>query len=282
MKLSVFTVATPDLTSEQLLSTAKAAGFEGVEWRYKSVSEELKSAPLSFWGNHLCSIPEYGSEADWNFYKDASEAQGLQILSVTPYITAGDLEETERVLKVAKYLGARFIRLGVPRYDRTKHFNELFELERTYIREAEALCKQYGVKGLVETHHVTIAASASATYRIIEGRDPNAIGVLFDPCNMVYEGFENYRMGLELLGPYVAHVHMKNASWAQTGTNDDGSAVWSAGWASLKQGIVPWKQVIDDLKATGYDGWIGFEDFSKEEPTEQKLHQFVQYVRSLL
>ncbi len=101
------------------------------------------------------------------------------------------------------------IRLGVSRYDRTENYNDLFNKEIEYLNEAEQLCKQYKVKGVLETHHVTIAPSASSAYRLVSSFDPDHIGVLFDPGNMVNEGYENHRMGLELLGPYLAHVHAK-------------------------------------------------------------------------
>jgi sugar phosphate isomerase/epimerase len=157
----------------------------------------------------------------------------------------------------------------------------LFAKEIAYLREAELLCRQYGVKGLIETHHVTIAASASAAYRLVEGFNPDHIGVLYDPGNMVYEGFENYRMGMELLGPYLAHVHVKNAVWRQTGAAEDGAARWAGGWSPIKQGIVPWKQVIEDLRAVRYDGYLGVEDFSGELSSDDMLQSFADYMRSL-
>ncbi|GIX08239.1 MAG: hypothetical protein KatS3mg115_2642 [Candidatus Poribacteria bacterium] len=44
---------------------------------------------------------------------------------------------------------------------------------------------------------------------------PEQVGVIHDAGNMVHEGFENYQMGCELLGPYLAHVHVKNAAWVR-------------------------------------------------------------------
>lgn len=40
MKLSVFTVATPDLQPEELAKAAADAGIEGIEWRFKEIPEE--------------------------------------------------------------------------------------------------------------------------------------------------------------------------------------------------------------------------------------------------
>jgi sugar phosphate isomerase/epimerase len=156
------------------------------------------------------------------------------------------------------------------------------ELQITYLDNVVGLCKHYGVKGLLETHHKTIIPSASSVYRICKKYDPDLIGVLYDPGNLVHEGFENYRMGMEMLGPYLAHVHVKNTIWTSSGTQEDGSAVWSGAWSPMKQGIVPWKQVIEDLKSVGYSGYLGLEDFSNQYSSREMLVEFAAYMRSLI
>ncbi|MBV6716194.1 sugar phosphate isomerase/epimerase family protein [Paenibacillus chitinolyticus] len=281
MKLSVFTVATPELSPEQLAAAAKEAGISGIEWRYKEIPPEMAGETPSFWRNNLCSIPPEWDDAELSRFRDAAARYGLRSLSVTPYLGAGDLEGTERVLDAARRLGASFIRLGVHRYDRTRNFRELFELQRAYLREAEALCRQYGVKGLVETHHVTIAPSASAAYRLVEGLQPEHIGVLYDPGNMVYEGFENYRMGMEILGPYLAHVHVKNGGWAP-GADENGMTRWVSAARPMNRGMADWRQVVADLRAVGYTGWLGVEDFSGELPGPEMLKKFSAFMNGLM
>lgn len=283
MKLSIFTVATPELTPEELAAAARKAGIQGIEWRYKETPADVMNETPSFWGYNRSTISPSGGETELNRFKQAAANHGLTTLSVTPYLQTGDLVNTEQVLKAASYLGAPYIRLGVPGYDRSKSFNNLFEQARDYLKASEALCKQYGVKGLIEIHHGTIAASASGARRLCEGLDPDCIGVLFDPGNSVYEGFENYRMALEILGPYLAHVHVKNAGWKVTGKAEDGTAIWQCGWEGIKEGMVPWRQVIEDLIAVGYDGFLGIEDFSKQfADSGDMLNHFAAYIGGLL
>jgi len=283
MKLSIFTVATPELGPDELAAAARAAGLEAIEWRYTELPADAASQPYSFWGNNICTIQPSKGEAELARFKEAAERHGLRTLSVTPYLKAGDMIATEQVLQAAKALGAPFIRLGVPGYDRSKPFEELFTIGRNYLREASALCAKYGVKGLIEIHHVTIAASASGARRLVEGMDPAHIGVLFDPGNMVFEGFENYRMALEILGPYLAHVHVKNAGWKPAGLAADGSGQWRGEWMPIDQGMVPWRQVIEDLIAVGYDGYLGVEDFSGQFPSSpDMLKHFADYIGGLV
>ncbi|MDQ1910603.1 sugar phosphate isomerase/epimerase family protein [Paenibacillus sp. GD4] len=282
MKLSVFTVVTPDFTPEELAAAAKEAGLDGIEWRFKEVPEEAKGEKPSFWRNNLCSIDPKASDEEIARFDRAAKENGLESLSVTPYLTAGDLEATERVLQVAQKLGAKMIRVGVPGYNRSKNYNELFDVAVRYLEGVEPLAKKYGVKCLVETHHHTITPSAGLAHRLVSKFDPNHIGVLFDPGNMIHEGYENFRMGLELLGPYLAHVHMKNTGWKKTELRADGSQAWTSYWEPNLEGVVDWKQVIEDLKSVGYDGYIGVEDFSGKYGSKELLVQFAKEVRALL
>ena len=283
MKLSVFTVATPELAPEELAAAAKEAGLHGVEWRYTEVSEEARAQAPSYWGNNRCTIaPSKGLEEVERF-KRAALDNALEVVSITPYLRAGDLAATEKVLEAARHAGAAMIRLGVPGYDRSRPLGELLEEGRAYLREAQQLCRKYGIKGVVEIHHGTIAASASGARRLVEGLDPEWVGVLFDPGNMIHEGVENYRLALEALGPYLAHVHVKNAGWRSVETNEAGEAVWKCEWLGLKEGAVPWRQVLADLLAVGYDGYLGVEDFSGQfAESPAMLRHFSEYIGGLL
>ncbi len=283
MKLSIFTVATPEVTPEELVAIASKVGIHGIEWRYKEPTPGAEKQAPSYWGNNLCTINPANGDAEIDRFRQLTEAAGLEIPAITPYLNGQGLDATEQVLKHAQRIGAKMIRVGVPGYDGSRNYNELLKEGRAYLKGAEELCKQYGVKGLVETHHVTIAASASAAYRLVEGFDPDHIGVLFDPGNMVHEGFENYQMGIELLGPYLAHVHVKNAGWFQTGYAADGSDIWTCRWLGLQQGNVPWASLIKTLKEVGYDGYLGVEDFSGQyRSSEKMLQNFTDYIGGLL
>jgi sugar phosphate isomerase/epimerase len=282
MKFSIFTVMTPDMTKLELVDALAEFGYEGVEWRFKETSEELKAEKPSFWRNNLCTIDPNISDAELDTLYQATQSKGIKVISVTPYLECGDLEGTECVMKIAKKLGAPQIRVGVPNYDGTTNYNVLFEQAVHYLNGVQDLSIAYGVKGLVETHHKRITPSAGLAHRLVSQFDPNHIGVLFDPGNMVHEGYENYRMGLELLGPYLANVHVKNAIWKQTEQPEDGTLVWRAEWSPVHAGIVDWKQVLKDLKAVGYDGYLGFEDFSGAKSSRELLQENPEYIHSLL
>ncbi|RAR43963.1 sugar phosphate isomerase/epimerase [Paenibacillus sp. MDMC362] len=279
MKLSVFTVATPDLQPEELAKAAADAGIEGIEWRFKEIPEEAAGEKPSFWRHNRCSMDPNGTQEDWLRFQQAADKHGRRSLAVVPYLTCGDVEATEKVMQAAKLIGASFIRAGIPGYDRKRNYNELYDQAVRYLHEVQDLAAAYGVKAVVETHHLTIAPSAGLTHRLVSHFNPQHIGVLYDPGNMVHEGYENYRMGLELLGPYLAHVHVKNGGYRKTPSNDGASAAWSGEWVPLDQGAVPWKQVIQDLQSVGYEGYYGIEDFSGTFESREMLLRFAEQMK---
>lgn len=282
MKLSVYTVMTPDLTPEELVSALTEYGYDGVEWRWKETPAEAEKEKPSFWRNNRCTISPAATAGEIAGLRRLTRRYGLSTVGVIPYLTAGDLEGTERVMQAAAMLGAPQIRVGVPPYENGADYHERFEQAVAYLAGVEKLAEKYGVKGLVETHHQTIAPSAGLAYRLVSRFDPAYIGVIFDPGNMVHEGYERYRMGLELLGPYLAHVHVKNAAWKPGNRRGGGTMTWCTSWCGIAEGVVDWKQVLHDLKAVGYEGYLSMEDFSEGRSSRAVLKQNAEYIRSLL
>ncbi len=212
-------------------------------------------------------------------------------------VEAHQLEAIDQLMQGAKALGAPRIRVGTPSYDRTRNYNELFAETSEHLKAIQDLAKQYNIAAAVETHHGNITASASLAHRLVSQFDPGYIGVLYDPGNMIHEGYENWRMGLELLGPYLHEVHAKNAlreriddipadrmmtpiepSEKQAA---DGTVLWHAHFSEMSTGIANWQQIMADLKAVGYDGWIAFEDFSQSNgDTRDKCVQNLAYLKN--
>jgi sugar phosphate isomerase/epimerase len=169
-------------------------------------------------------------------------------------------------------------------YDGTRHYDDLLARAREGYEAAEEEARRNGVKALVEVHNGLICPSAAATRRLLDGLDPQWVGVIFDPGNMIREGRENWQMALEMLGPYLATVHVKNGGWF---VGEDGK--WATQEMSLSEGMVDWAAVIAALKSVGYDGWLDIEDFrggwaraSEEFPTRWKLEQDFEYLSGLI
>ncbi len=291
MKFAVFTVMLADCNIDRTIELLRQHGYDGVEWRFTKTAAERKHEAPSFWGNNYSTIEADSTEEELLAIKQKCQTASLEIPNLAAYITCGDRDATMRAMKAAKTLGAPSIRVGVPGYNGSKSYNELFADARSYLDQAVDMGKSMGIKALIEVHHNTIAPSASAARRLVDGFDSKYAGIIYDPGNMVYEGYEQYKMGLEIMGEYLNHVHIKNASWQfNEQTLQDGKPVvhakdheklWQTSWNALTSGVVHWPKVMADLRAIGYDGWISFEDFSGSAPSEQLLSENLAYIRSL-
>jgi sugar phosphate isomerase/epimerase len=273
MKVGVFTVSLPDLTPDEAVREIKDAGYDGVEWRVTHVPEELRSDEPSFWGNNLCTLEPTVEEA--RRARRLSEEAGLEIPGLGTYVALGDLEAAHEAMRFAETAGVPQVRVGAGAPD-GRPYEELFDAAREFLAGVEDLARSHGVKALIEIHHKTICPSASLAQRLVSSFDPGLVGVILDPGNMAQEGFEDYRIGAELLGPYLAHVHIKNSAFERPA----GGGVWEPRWAPLEDGVVDFGQVFEALEHVGYDGWLVMEDFSGVRPSREALKFNLEFLRS--
>jgi len=290
MKFAIFTVSTPDLTPENAVRELKAANYDGIEWRV--TDEPVMSGSgrtvaghgpsVGFWQGNRCTLSLTALIDMAPLVRAMTEAAGLAIPSIGTYVSCEEPDLVEHAMKGALALGAPALRVRVPNYDGVAPYLTLRERAKSQYREVEAMAKHYGLKALIEMHMNNIVPSASACAAFVAGFDPRYVGIIHDCGNMVYEGYEQYRLGVEVLGPYLAHVHIKSAKWESVGARADGSTEWRAAFASLRTGIVDVRKLLDALHAVHYDGWIAFEDFSTDVPLSERIRDNLAYVKALL
>jgi sugar phosphate isomerase/epimerase len=213
--------------------------------------------------------------------RELTERAGLAMPSVGTYATCEDLPAVELAMQGTARLGAPQLRVNVPKYDGSTSYLKLRDRSAAQYREVAEMAKRYGVRALIEIHHGSLTPSASAAASFLGHFDPRYVGAIHDAGNMVHEGYEQYRLGLEVLGPYLAHVHLKNAAWQRVGTRPDGSAEWRAAWAPIAGGIVDMAELFRALRSVGYDGWVSFEDFSTEQPLRERIGDNLAYVKQV-
>jgi sugar phosphate isomerase/epimerase len=270
MKFAIFTVSLPEWTPDEAVTRLAALGYDGVEWR---VVDDPPQATPEFWRGNRCTLPLSSLDEDAPRIRRLTDEAGLDVPAIASYVQSADRANVERVLRGARALGAPAARIQTPRYDGASGFVELRDRARADFRAVEGLARAHGVKALVEIHNDTIVPSASATRLFLDGLDPAWVGAIYDPGNTVREGHERYRLGLETLGPYLAHVHVKNTGWRQAGRRDDGTAAWEAYWTPLDAGLVNLRELFGALGAIGYDGWVSVEDFSTEQPLAERVRR---------
>jgi sugar phosphate isomerase/epimerase len=277
-RYAVFTVMCPECDLEQTAELAASLGFDGLEWRVTKASPEPIER-ISYWSGNRSTVDVDAIETSLPRARQIADQHGLAMPILGTYMRCSDHDVVEKVMRAAAAVGVHKMRVGAPGYDGKRAYPDLFDEAKRDFAKVAQLAEKYGVQACLEMHMNIITPSAGLAHRLVSDFDPKHIGVIFDPGNMVVEGYENYQMGLELLGPYLSHVHAKNAAWVQTG-EVGGVARWESRMVATKKGQTDWGKVVAALKKVGYDGWLSFEDFS-EGDTRAKLSDALSYLKSL-
>jgi sugar phosphate isomerase/epimerase len=277
VKFSVFTASTPQWTPAEAVTILARQGWDGVEWR---VTDQDPAPEPGFWAGNRATWPLSGLEDHLSEIARVTRDAGLEISAIGGYVRCGDHDNVERMLSATAALGASRVRVTMPPLD-SGGYRELLDAARRDMRWVADRAARHGVTALVELHHRTIIASASAAMRLVEDLDPAHVGVIHDIGNLVIEGHEDPAASFDMLGPYLAHVHVKNAAWRPTGTRPDGSTTWTECWATLREGQADIGGYFDALARHGYEGWVTVEDFSTALPLEQRTRDNLDYLRSV-
>ncbi len=278
-KYSVSSVMTPDMNLEEVAECLQKLGYDGVEWRVHTIPSK-STTKLDYWCGNKSTVDFARIKTVAPKVRTLSRKHKLSVASLGTYLSSKLIDDVAQAMEAAKVLKCPQIRVGVPHYDGTRNFNDLFEEAVDGYLKVEALAKSYGIKALIELCSGTICPSASMGYRFVSNFDPDNVGVIYDPGNLICEGYENWQMGMELLGPYLAHVHVKNIAWEVVSQEEDGTKIWGNKKVPLAEGIVNWFNVLSSLHLNGYDGWLSIEDFSPGD-TREKLASNITYLRSL-
>jgi sugar phosphate isomerase/epimerase len=277
-KYAVFTVMCPEYDLERTAEVAASLGFDGLEWRVTKKAPE-PITEISYWRGNRSTVDVDNIETDLPRARKIADQHGLAMPILGTYLRCSEHEMIGRVMAASASVGCYKMRVGVPQYDGTRPYPELYEEAVRDYGGVAGLAAKYGVQACIEMHMDIITPSAGLAHRIVSHFDPAHVGVIFDPGNMVVEGYEQYQMALEVLGPYLSHVHAKNCLWEKVG-EEDGVAKWQWKMAAVKQGQTDWQKVVAALKKVGYVGWLSFEDFSEGE-TRAKLAEALGYLRGL-
>ena len=281
MKYAVFTVSTPTMSPEEVALKLGELGYDGVEWRV--VDEAPGATGMGFWLGNRSTIPLTGFADHVERLKKLAGDRGLEMPVLGTYVRSNDpWERIEAAVSAAVALGVPMLRVNVPTYDGSVPFKPVWDQARADYQKVAELAAKHNVRALIEIHHGTICASASSTRQFLDGMDPTHVGVIHDAGNMVHEGFEQYRMGFELLGEYLAHVHIKNARWFPVRYLQDKTVIWKCDWTAVHKGSADLRELVRTLHVIGYDGWLSFEDFSTERPLEERLRENLAFLKKIV
>ncbi|WP_432875322.1 sugar phosphate isomerase/epimerase family protein [Kribbella sp. CA-245084] len=281
MKFSVFTASTPTWTPEEAVQNLAKQGWDGIEW---GLIDSPPADTPGFWEGNLSHLPLTGIEENVDRFRELTASAGLEISAIGGYSDASpeNLDKIERLLAVTAALGARQVRVNSPMLTTGESYPALMTETRKHYAWIAERAAEHGVKALVETHHRLLTASGSAALRLLDGLDPRHVGVIHDLGNTVIEGQEDYLGVFQMLGDYLAHIHVKNAVWEPLeGLDPEGATVFGHHWTPLRNGQASVFAYFAALRLVGYNGWVTVEDFSQELPLEERTLDNLTYLKAV-
>lgn len=240
------TMACPDRDPVAALALADELGLDGIE--------------LICQAGYRCAIAPDAAIDDARRLAREASAIGSHVAALVPYTKAMNsadpaqrdeaLHELDHCLSLASEFGAQRIRvfggteIGGP--DRPAALQRMGETLRRLGDRAQRL----GVTLCIENHMDTMATSATATMEILAAIDHPAFGILYDQPNLDFMRAEAFPLGFTCQQSAIRHVHVKDFAWTETGARRA---------AIPGEGIVPWREIIRALAASGYSGYLTFE-----------------------
>jgi sugar phosphate isomerase/epimerase len=285
MKYSATTVFLPQLSLRQQAELLSSLGYDGLELRVRRVSPEQRAkAEPSPWGYHVNDITPETFVASAAEIRRVLADHGLALAGIASAASCLELDHVKLLLEGAVAAGAPFIRVGAAagyRADGSQDYWQVFgETLAGYARVLQ-ITRGSGVKIVLEIHGGTIHCSASLAHRIVGHFDPAEVGVIYDPQNMVKDGFETTALAVPLLGPYLAHCHVGgHRPLPSAGRDAKGTAQWTWEGCPMADGLYHFPTLIAQLRRVGYRHFISIEDF-RAAPPEEKLRDAIAYLRSL-
>lgn len=271
MKLSVFTASTPWLALPELIPAVAEAGYTGIEIGFKDrVYDPAK--PPQFWNNNP-AILDYGrAEDEAHAARAAIDAAKLDCCALGTYANLRDVERFPTCFAVAKILDAEIVRVWPGAYESGRSYADQLAERRAVYRDLGAIAQAQGTRVCIELHNGSFCPSASSVMRVLDGLDPVGVGVILDLANMVREGWEALPQMLASLGPYLAHVHVKDVAITTDATVRDARRA-DFPFVPLGRGVLDWSGIVKALRGIGYDGWYSVENFSGADVGVPRLKQ---------
>lgn len=298
MKFGVFSVSMPEYTVEETVNILKELGYNGVEWRVTEIDPEAMAGAFGenltdeqrfeyrYWLDNKSTLDVNNIMEEAKRVKAICDEAGISIFGLSTYLNTDKYDELVEVYRAAQATDIPMVRVGLVNLESSfekekRHVRDLNQKMRSELERLVDLSKETGVKTVIEMHMGTLIASPSAAYNMLKGLDPKYIGVIVDPGNMAKEGYEEYRKAFELLGDYIAHVHMKNGRYIEKEErNAVGAKTWDYVWTPLKDGQADLLRVFEVMKELGYDHTVSVEDFSNEQDTYEKLKDNLAYLKT--
>ncbi len=258
------TMGTPEYSLPDAIRLFKKIGLDGAE--------------IVVQDGYRCAIPEKAAASELQELRRTAEAESVKIIALTPYysrfndlredIRQREIDGVRRVMEYAAFLGAKYIRIYGGNFsqeekdDGGRKRDCLIKNMRCLGAEAQSA----GVCLVIENHFNTMTVSAADSIAVSEEIDCPSVGILYDQANLSFTGNEPFEIALPVQFGKIRYVHVKDFVFRNEDTRFLSSSVSRPAESErnvftriVGEGIVPWPEILQQLKNLGYNGWLSLE-----------------------
>lgn len=266
MKLSFSTLGCPSWSLDEVFTTAKDLGLDGVEIR--GISDKIY-------------VPDFEAFKDENLQKTKDSIAKINL--AIPVLDSGavladnkkaqeSFVEACDYINLASKLGVKYVRvMGTGEPQETPGNFELGAKLYGLLCEYASL---FSVTPLIETNGKL--ASSQEMLKFIEQAGNKNCGVLWDIHHTVQFANETPEQTAKALSALIKHVHVKDSVIV------DGNIEYKM----MGYGNIPVGDTINALKSIGFDGFVSLEWVKRWKPDLQEpgivFAHFASYMKSLL
>ena len=235
MQCIMFTKYLKDLAPGELAASLKSIGMDGAD---------------------LCVRPGYQAEPETaeetlpEVVRVLAE-EGLSVPLVTgpADLTDPAMEDAERLFAACGSAGVGLIKIGYWLFDREQDYQPQVDACRKRLEGFARLAAEHSVKAVVHTHSGPyMGLNASASLRLVEGFDPERVGVFLDAGHLSICG-EPMEMAISIVRDYVCCFAFKD--FVRLPGERDGREVYYPRPRALGWGAVDWEGVLKAIVEAG-------------------------------
>ena len=248
IKFSGHTMGAPGRDIYECIRLFKEIGYDGIEVRVAE-NGQINSETLT-------------DEEALRIY-EAAQAAGMEFSSLVSYYQdfvgeeerPGVIANLKRVIEIAAILHCPIVRLYGGKEAHTHPefwFNDVWSRTVSGIREVALYAAQFGVRLAIETHIGSLTMSIRDVLRLVEDVNMDNVGILFDYAWVELAGVEFGKEAVRKAAGHIFHVHVKDWKLHQRLPVQKTSCL-------MGEGTVAWDEVLAELKAIGYTGYVSDE-----------------------
>jgi sugar phosphate isomerase/epimerase len=240
MKMVLFSKHWPEISIEEMIRRTLRIGADGLDLAVRArmaVNPDNVSATLA---PALRQV----------------RAAGLDIPMIT---TEGDFTDpgdpgAERLAAAMAEAGVPLAKLGYWRWrpGETPYWQTVDRI-RAALAGFETLGRRFGVRFCYHTHSDNFGLNACSMMHLVEGRDPQHLGVYLDSGHLYYCG-EPFRMAVDIVGRHLCAVSFKDTFFQRQNPAEEELPSWRRVIVPAGHGAVRWLDVMKALREAHFTG----------------------------